>query len=73
MEGDYEDYIATCERCQIRLPEHLGTYVAGVRGGQAWQCAVCLPITTASGRILRDEVVKRRKALRGPHDHTEGR
>lgn len=56
------EHIETCETCQMKLPEHLGTYGIGARGGTAWRCAVCQPIPEASGRLLRDEVVKRRKA-----------
>ena len=56
------DESETCERCQMRLPQHLGTYTPGIRGSMAWRCAVCLPVTTASGRILREEVVRKRKA-----------
>lgn len=55
-----------CERCQMRLDEHLGTYTPGVRGGTAWRCAVCLPIQAASGRLLRDEVVRLRKQRMRP-------
>ncbi len=51
-----------CETCQLALPAHLGTYGIGVRGGQAWRCAVCQPVQGPSGRLLREEVVRRRRA-----------
>ena len=53
--------VESCERCQMKLPEHLGTYAIGVRGGTAWRCAACQPIEGPSGRLLREEVVNRRK------------
>lgn len=58
--------IETCERCQMKLPEHLGTHTPGIRGGMAWRCAVCLPIEGPSGRLLRDKVVQLRKLRLAP-------
>jgi hypothetical protein len=54
--------VCHCERCQMKLPEYLGTYTPGIRGSMAWRCAVCLPIEGPSGRLLRDKVVSLRKA-----------
>lgn len=61
VEHAIKPHVESCERCQMTLPEHLGTYGIGVRGGTAWRCAVCQPIEGPSGRLLRDEVVRRRK------------
>jgi hypothetical protein len=56
-----EPHVESCERCQMKLPEHLGAYGIGVRGGTAWRCAACQPIEGPSGRLFREEVVRRRK------------
>lgn len=54
--------IETCERCQMKLPESWGTFVAGVRGSTAWRCAACLPTAGKEGE--REEIIKIRKATR---------
>ncbi len=57
--------IQTCERCQMKLHENLGTFTPSVRGSMAWRCAACLPIEGPSGRLMREHIVMLRKARFG--------
>lgn len=57
--------IVTCEKCQMRVAETLATFVIGVRGGDAFRCAACLPIAGETGRLAKAEIVRQRKEKLG--------
>lgn len=59
------DATQTCERCQMKLHENLGTFTPGVRGSMAWRCAACLPIEGPSGRLMREHIIMLRRQRRG--------
>lgn len=61
-----QDFVAICERCQMRLPERLVTFSVGVRGGTAARCAACAPQDGPDGEAKRQEVIALRRARLRP-------
>lgn len=62
---DVRENLVICERCQIRIPERLATFGAGVRGSTAARCAACEPQPGPDGEAKRQEVIALRRVARG--------
>jgi hypothetical protein len=59
---DVRENLVICETCQLRIPERLATFGAGVRGSTAARCAACLTPPGAEGERKRLEVIELRRA-----------
>lgn len=63
--ADVRENLVICETCQLRIPERLASFGAGVRGSTAARCAACKPEPGPDGEAKRQEVIALRRLARG--------